>query len=210
MDTLSILLFFVIAFLGAVVGALIQRAISRRPPPRGSQPQAAPAGKVLASTGDVEIMQAWRTVSGNIWLEMDGVRLEGTEPLQPDQRRRLLSMLLDLRPWLDNTPLPAAVASGTQTRPEDPIPPVKKGKNNPQENKPVIVLKSIVEQINEVLQVKLQNSPLNNRYISLSEGPGGVVIVNEGLKKYEGIDAMPDPEVRALIRQAVSEWEKKV
>jgi hypothetical protein len=31
-----------------------------------------------------------------------------------------------------------------------------------------------------------------------------------GSYKYEGIDAVPDPNVRALIKEAAREWNKKV
>jgi len=196
--------------MGAAIGALIQRAQNRRSPPpaaQGSSPTT-PAENKIASEGDVEILRAWRTLSGKVWLEMDGNRLNGKDSLQPEQRRRLVSMMLDLRPWLENIPAEGTPPI-TQSRPAVPgVLQVKKGKPNEEQIKPVPMLKSMVEQIEDVLQAKLAVSPFKDRDIHLLEGPGGMVLVKDGLKSYEGIEAVPEPEIKTLIRQAVTEWEK--
>jgi hypothetical protein len=161
----------------------------------------------LASEGDVEMLRAWRTLSGRVWLEMDGARINGKESLQPDQRRRLVSMLVDLRPWLENTP--AAAVSEVQPRlPVTAMPQVKKARPEVKEVKPVPVLKSIVEQIDDVLQTALSASPLKDRDIHLLDGPGGTVVVKDGINKYDGIDSVPEEEIKLLIRQAIADWEK--
>jgi hypothetical protein len=210
MNTTTIFLFIFFASLGVVVGALIQRAQNRRSDPPSSQDSrpGSPGGNKLASEGDVEILRAWRTLSGRVWLEMDGARLNGIESLQPDQRRRLVSMLVDLRQWLENTPAVAAFAEVHHSQVVPTVSPVKKGKPIVEQGIPMPVLKTIVEQIDDVLQATLPGSPFKDRDIHLTEGPGGIVLVRDGLRKFEGIDAVPEPEIQALIRQAVADWEK--
>jgi hypothetical protein len=212
MDTTTIFLFFVFACLGAALGALLQRARNRRTPPPSTNASAptAPGENPLASEGDIEILRAWRTLSGRIWLQLDGARHNGKETLQPDQRRRLVSMLLDLRPWLDNAAAAAVTSTVEKPLPAVSIPPLsKKGKPEVAEAKPEPVLKSIVEQIDDLLQTRLLLSPFKNRNIHLAEEPDGMVFVKDGLNKYEGIDTVPDAELKAFIRETVAEWEKK-
>lgn len=72
-----------------------------------------------------------------------------------------------------------------------------------------IVSKSLAEQVDEILQEKLFESPLREKKIRLLDLPGGGLVVMVGLEKYDGIDAVPDEQVRALLREAVDEWGRR-
>ncbi len=70
--------------------------------------------------------------------------------------------------------------------------------------------KSIAAQIDEILQEKLKDSPLASRAIRLLELPNKGMVVMVGLDQYDGVEAVPDDDIRNLIRSAVVEWEKRV
>lgn len=69
--------------------------------------------------------------------------------------------------------------------------------------------KSITAQIDEILQERLAGTPLDQRGIRLLDSPDGGVVVFIGIENYDGVDAVPDEEVRRAIRAAVTEWEKR-
>ena len=225
--TTNYFLYFVILCVGAAIGALVERFMRGRSSPPPALP---PVEKNnLPREGDLEVMSAWKTLSNKIWLEMDGKRLEDKDTLQPEQRQRLVSLVMELRPWLE-TPRPAAAtaqaapvepalpqapAPRVEPQPVQPaiaLPPLpadkKIGASVVEEAKPAPVLDSIIQQIDKVLQAKLISSPFKDRGIQLVEGPGGIVIVKDGINRYEGVDAISDPEVKNIIRQAVSDWEE--
>ena len=64
-------------------------------------------------------------------------------------------------------------------------------------------------QIDTILQERLTGTPLEERGIFLTESADGGVIVYVGLTRYHGVDEVPDPEIKAAIREAIQEWEKK-
>ncbi len=66
--------------------------------------------------------------------------------------------------------------------------------------------KSMVEQINAILQRKIAETPGDLKAVRLIEGPDGSVRVLLGVNSYS-LDEVPDPEARELIRQAVAAWE---
>jgi hypothetical protein len=69
--------------------------------------------------------------------------------------------------------------------------------------------KSLAEQVDEVLQEKLTVSPLRGKGIRLLDLPGKGLVVLVGLDKYDGIDAVPDEQVKAILREAVDEWGRR-
>lgn len=68
------------------------------------------------------------------------------------------------------------------------------------------VQKSIAVQVNEILQKKLKDTPLEERGICLMELPGQEMVVMIGLDKYDSVNAVPDDEIRAVIQSAVNDW----
>ena len=206
MNGVTLFWLFTFMCLGAVIGGMAERWMNRRSK-RSARPTA--SDNSLARESDLEVLRAWRSQAGKIWLEMDGKRLEDKSGLQTDQQRRLLNLVLELRPWLGTDPAEEKVPAGQPVALESAPASAKKApKGTNEKAPPAPAMKNMVEQINDVLQSKLATSVFNDRGIQLVESPGGGVTVKDGINSYEGIDSVPDAEVKALIRQAVSEWEK--
>jgi hypothetical protein len=164
---------------------------------------------------------------GRFMLEMDGVPVTGE--LSPDKRKRLIELITVFRPWLEGgqpqqavsqPAAPSQISSpqGTQLAPDSvqvavprpvqpspkPAPPVKK----PEAEKNIASL-SIVQQIDTVLQARIADTPFAKRGIRLQESIQGGVEVFVGLQKFLAVDDVPDETVKAVIRAAIAEWEKK-
>lgn len=68
--------------------------------------------------------------------------------------------------------------------------------------------KSMIQQINDILQEEIKKSGVVHRGIRLMETPDGAVKVLLGVQSY-ALDEVPDKNVQALIRKAVSIWENQ-
>lgn len=157
-------------------------------------------------------------------IEMDGLPVSGA--LSAERKKRLIELVSILRPFLEApTAQPVQPAAATISPPTvppaavpAPVTPVRTpsllgGLTNPQPAKkdPEIEFKllSIVQQIDTVLQKRLEGTPLAGQGIRLHDSPQGGVEVYIGIQKYETIDDVPDETIKKAIRAAVAEWEQK-
>lgn len=172
--------------------------------------------------------------NGAFALDLDGSRVNPTS-LLPEQRKRLIEILNIMRPWLEGRSAPivtppaqvpsfrpqstASIQSPSRPAPVQPAtPPPPTAASQPSTPKPAVIpvedrpaapANSIVTQIDTILQARLAGTPLEERGIFLTQSPEGGVIVYVGLTRYNGIDEVPDPEIKAAIRGAITEWENK-
>jgi hypothetical protein len=164
--------------------------------------------------------------SGAMTLDLDGVRVN-TSAFSHEQRKRLIEMLNVMRPWLEGKPSPAAPVT-TPPPPSKPAPasvhaaspapqpvPVKPAQiTSPaivqnKKDEPSTGPTTMVGQINAILQERITGTKFANPGVVLLETPAGGVNVYVGLNKFEGIDSVPDEEIKSVIRAAIAEWEKK-
>lgn len=199
----------------------------RNNPPADPEP-------VIRTLDDPGVLRI-KNESGAFTLDLDGARVNPVSML-PDQRKRLIEILNVMRPWLEGKVASSTSATGavppvrtTTSEPAPvrpaPIPPPaspaasiyptqgRVTSSRPaiiaKEDRPVAPANSIVSQIDSVLQMRLAGTLLEERGIFLTESPEGGVAVYVGLTRYNGIDEVPDPEIKTAIRDAIKEWEDK-
>lgn len=203
---------------------------------RMSQPAPPPTQPEMVRVDDPGLLRI-KEENGSFVLDLDGKRVNPIS-LSSDQRKRLIDMLNIMRPWLEAraaasshrptvpppspppTTLNERLSAFGSTPPEDrpapsqpasppPQPPAPRSSTIAKEDRPVAPANSIVSQIDSILQSRLVGTPLEERGIFLAQSPEGGVSVYVGLTRYSGIDDVPDPQIKAAIRAAISEWENK-
>ena len=185
-------------------------------------PEIAPVSPIMDKTR-LDMANFWREQpSGALRADMDRRTIKTSAELSPEQRRRLVMVVTDLRSWLippapaapsiepESAEVPVGAAQAVTPRPAArpiaipatpaPLVPGLDGK--------LAAPKSIVGQIDDILQDKLVGTPLEDRRIRLIEMPGHGVAVNIGIDQYATIDEVPDPEIQAIIRASIKICER--
>lgn len=193
--------------------------------------EALPPASPPVPSDEIPILGVSMEPDGDLLLRLDGEEVD-TSALSGEERKRLIGILTQMRPWLEGgqsprtaakptvPPRPAAQPPRPQPAPvpegrpaQAPTPSVAPKSPSPssaknEEEKPAGP-RSIVQQIDEVLQTRLEGSPLDDKGIRLQESLEGGVVVWVGIQKYPTIEDVPDEQIKAAIRGAIAEWENK-
>ncbi|MBN1667871.1 MAG: hypothetical protein JW862_12315 [Anaerolineales bacterium] len=185
------------------------------------------------SSPEKDVDENWMEVARFWWDRRDsslvlraGERtyLQGAQ-VKPAESKRLQRMLSELYKWLTGEEMPAPdaglerlsslggeAAAAEQRRRNLLLTPVDTFVRALDADVPKNPTRgqSIAAQIDAVLQEKLAASALKDKAIRLMEFPNKGMVVLIGLDQYEGIEAVPDENIRTLLRVAVAEWEARV
>lgn len=224
LDIISTLILILVSIvIGFMLSALISNLRGSNTP-RESSPSS-------QSSPYQEIARLWRNPKNeSLLVEIDGEIHPSLDDLNENQKKELAVASGDLRTWLRIFPKPSQInqsSAFTAEMPEEPssfpsyspqntFDEPEKPSLNPfqvftravQESPQQAPSKSIAQQIDDILQAKLENTPFKNRGIRLVELPEEGMVVMVGLEKYKDVEDIPNEEIRNILRDAVEEWEK--
>jgi uncharacterized membrane-anchored protein YhcB (DUF1043 family) len=224
------LFFLALAFVvGILIGALVSWLFSGRekeaPPPH---PELEKLLKLRAQYQERVSLWVERS-SGKLMVRMGEQMAADPQQLSEPQRKQLQTLMREWLTWMgfpgSSPAAPAAPAAPARPAPSRqavlvtpapaamsaaPLPPQVPG-STAIPSQPVVVQpkKSIVEQINDILQEKVAGTPVAQKGVRIVEDARQGVIVWVGLERFNGVDAVTDPEVRAVLKAAAAEWERR-
>jgi hypothetical protein len=233
--TILIIAGFIIMVLGIGAGMLLSSFNEEGDAEEGSAELAPPGGRKGRYT---PLARLWRERGAvTLLVEMDGKTFLRADAMSEAQREQLERAARELRAWLGmglastanepdagqpaSTP-PAAAPVSDAVRPAPDLsvaaPATAVPASRPVPSRPVPTIepvvvpavgpKSIVNQIEDVLQDMIAGTALERQGLHLMEDPIRGVLVHFGGMQYEGIESMPEGEAKNAIRAAVAEWEK--
>ncbi len=181
-------------------------------------PKAAPAPPT-PSTPDKSLLRLSLGAGQKPTLDLDGRPVDVTG-LSAEQRKRLIDLMVVMRPWIEAAPAskpiavpaPAASPAPMVMAVPEAIPTAMPGAGLTAGNRPAPepgTPTTMVGQIDAILQARLAGTALAGRGIRLTESSQGGAAIFIGMQRYAGLGDVPDPEVQAAIKAAIAEWEAK-
>lgn len=223
---LSALIFF---SLGSLAGWLM--SLLRAPKKTSTASNQSTSTQSTAETSSnmekIELARIYRRREDDqVVLEANGRPLHTPADIHPDERTWLVLTTETIYRLLEQVPAPAEPTPSSQPTAAAPRigwqPAQPQETRNPSMNPADVLIraaqagqakpsqpKSLVEQIDEVLQEMLAQSPLPAGEIHLAENADLGLEVRLGSQYYDGIEAVPDENARQIIRAAIAEWQRR-
>lgn len=208
--------------LGAVVTLLLTN--NKETPPAPTPPPPPPVEKLPAGISrkqHTELLRLWRDrAAGGLMVEADGKILPDASQLNTEQQQAMSAVIREWALWLGlgkaapkpevSAPTPAAepvrAAAPVAAVPAAAVtPPIVPILIPVPEKKPG----SMVEQIDEIVQDMLPNSPLAGHKLRVRSDPKEGVVVLLDNQRFYGIGEVSEPQAKALLQTAVAEWERR-
>jgi hypothetical protein len=178
------------------------------------------------SGGDEKIKVLRKKDEDNLFIELDGHPYAQGDHLNGEQRNQLNRLILEINDWLSR-PYPSKPKKHVDHTGDQGITQHEEVEDTtPRLNfNPVTMMvkalqadvkqsqlptESLITQIDEILQEKLLAAPDITDPVRLMEWPDKGMVVMVGMKKYEGVDEVPDQNIKAIIQSAVKEWEQRI
>lgn len=226
MDTTSVI---ILGLVGLAIGFLAGLLVSSL---RGES-AVRDSDATVSIDRQLEVSLGQDALRNQLIVQIDGKAVQSSTDLNQEKRQHLLTLGHDFLAWIGNEQ-PAGLAPKPDTRqPQIEVSPQSREtgwetrKTNSLVKPPGISFTSaitrlvqgekhtgspeeqtsMVEQINAILQVKLENSPFVGHGISLLESPVGGVVVVVGKETYPDVSAVPDEQIRRIIQKSVQQWE---
>ena len=78
------------------------------------------------------------------------------------------------------------------------------------DKQPQIKIKSVLEEIDDILQAAIADTALAKRGLKVSADSGGAALFFIDGKSYSGVEELPEAEAQAVVKAAIQEWERKM
>lgn len=186
-------------------------------------PEQLPPATPPVPSDEISVLDVSMDSAGKMRLKLAGERIEAST-INSDQRKRIIAVLTQIRPFLEastqSSPTPPPAQPRPASHPKEvpsaapspvvaPSPSSKPAASSGKAKDEPAAPQSIVEQIDSILQTQIASTSLMERGIRLQESPEGGVLVWVGMEKFEGVNEVPDEQIQAAIRAAISVWENK-
>jgi len=159
-----------------------------------------------------EVLAIFERLSGALKLRLDGQLIEYPDDTNEEERQKLLGLIRKLRPWVEaKEEKPNPLTADEKITASPTISPLTTENKVNEAHKELTFQKmSMREQVDSILQKKLEDHPLESRGIRLGTSESGGLLFQIGLDEYEWLEDIPDLPVQEIIRKAIAEWEERV